>query len=94
VSDAASLTLDELREKVGRGITWLSEHDPQGHFYFHYLANKAAGGSRNLGLDMKPPKNWDAAKVDDYRKWESALIYWLELDKLLEKRERQEANSG
>jgi hypothetical protein len=88
VTDA--LTLDELRVKVGNGITWLSERDPRGLFYFHWQANEAAGGRRGLGAEMKPPKNWTSEQVRAYGEWRSALLYWFELDALLEKREKKE----
>lgn len=82
----ADLTLEELREKVGKGLYWLSEHDPLGHYHFRYEAK--------LLPSDRPAKNWGPEQVKEYRDYYAARTYWETLDALLTQREMQEATAG
>lgn len=82
--DPAAMPLEQLREKVGRGLTWLQEHDPKGRFYLWFLAKILPGSP----MPAQPEEVRQA-----YREWHSAYRYWLELDALLERREKKEATT-
>jgi hypothetical protein len=72
--------LDALRERVGKGLTWLVENGSNA-FYFRYEAR--------LTPTDPPPKEWDAAKIEAYRRWYHARRLWEELNSDLERRERE-----
>jgi len=80
----AAMPLLKLQEKVGKGITWLTEHDPTGAFYLWFQSG--------ILPDAMPAQSAEVKEA--YRAYRSAMAYWKSLEQLLDKREREAAHGS
>lgn len=71
---AEPLSYDELAEKVGRGMTWLAEHDPDGAFHLWY----SSGLTANTPLPAQ-----GAERREEWQRYYKQRRIWEQLDEQL-----------
>lgn len=72
--------LDELHERVARGIAWLTEADPSGGQYFRYKA----GLTR-----LSPMPSLDDGEKEAWIRWYDNMVLYEQLMGRLERLERK-----
>lgn len=60
MQDPAELVeqIDETEERIAKGITWLTENDPDGGHYFRWKHGKLRAHSPMPGLDEEQRQAW------------------------------------
>lgn len=75
-NEAVDPALEQLRERVGKGITWLTDHDPDGSFH-HWFE---AGLSPLSPMPAQPPE-----RVEAWKEYHRQRTRWERLSKDLER---------
>lgn len=74
------LTFEELGEKVGRGIVWLGEHDPDGAFHLWFKS----------GLTERSPMPGQAdERREEWQRYYRQRVIWERLDAQYAEMERR-----
>lgn len=68
---ASELTFEELSERVGRGMTWLAEHDPSGAFHIWFTSGLTAS---------TPLPAQDADRREAWQRYYRQRVIWEQLD--------------
>lgn len=76
--------LDRLAERVGNGITWLTEHDPTGAYHLWFTG-------RILPSSPKPGSTPEMA--EGYRAYYPARVAFEQLFSAMEREEQKEARA-
>ena len=76
--------LDRLAERVGNGITWLTEHDPTGVYYLWFAG-------RILPSSPKPASKPEL--VEGYRAYYPARVAFEQLWAAMTRQEEKEARA-
>lgn len=72
--------IDELEERVAKGIGWLSSHDPDGAFHFNFVSGI---------LPRSPKPAWSPERIQAYTDYHKARTVWEQLYAKLDRAERK-----
>lgn len=83
MTDEERAAIDELNERIAKGIAWLDEHDPTGGLYFQWKAG--------LRAHSRMPKLEGTPEHEDWKRWAQNMALYEQLMGRLERLERRAA---